>query len=145
MKTWKNTDKSNWPRGAWDNEPDKAHWIDGKTGLDCLIVRGPMGALCGYVGVPVGHPFFEQDYSELNITVHGSLTFADACQPEVDEARGVCHPAEAAANDTVWWLGFDCAHHNDLSPGCTYVFDDSIYRDFDFVVEQVTSLAGQFK
>ena len=53
MKTFKTKDKTNWPsRGPWDNEPDKAQWIDEASGYDCLIVRGGGGALCGYVGVP---------------------------------------------------------------------------------------------
>lgn len=51
----------------WDNEPDRKHWIDADTGLDCLIVRnglGGKGALCGYVGVPKGHPWYGKDYSD---------------------------------------------------------------------------------
>jgi len=145
MKTWKNTDKSNWPRGEWDNEPDKSHWIDDETGLDCLIVRGPLGALCGYVGVPKAHPSFEQGYSDVAVTVHGGLTFADSCQPEEDESEGICHSEECAANDDVWRLGFDCAHCNDLAPASNMIFNDSIYRNFEYTVQQVTSLAGQLK
>lgn len=145
MKTWKNTDKSNWPRGEWDNEPDKAHWIDDKTGLDCLIVREPLGALCGYVGVPENHPSFEKSYSDVDVAVHGGLTFADSCQPVEDESTGICHSEEESANDVVWWLGFDCAHYRDLSPVADHAFPDSIYRDFEYTVQQVTSLAGQLK
>lgn len=55
QKEWKFTDKSSWPRGEWDDEPDKTQWTDETTGLACLIVRNPMGALCGYVGVPTTH------------------------------------------------------------------------------------------
>lgn len=39
----------------WDQEPDRKHWV--QQGLDCLIVRNLMGALCGYVGVPPSHPY----------------------------------------------------------------------------------------
>lgn len=46
-------DKSGWARGVWDSEPDKIQWQDAETGLPCLIVRGPVGALCGYVGVVI--------------------------------------------------------------------------------------------
>ena len=51
MKTWKCDKKLRRPLGEWDNEPDKAHWV--KHNLDCLIVRGPTGALCGYVSLLV--------------------------------------------------------------------------------------------
>jgi hypothetical protein len=57
-KEYRTIDKTLWPRGEWDDEPDKMQWQDEATGLPCLIVRGPVGALCGYVGVPEGHPCF---------------------------------------------------------------------------------------
>lgn len=50
-------DKSTWGEGPWQDEPDKVQWQDEETGYPCLIVRNPhMGFLCGYVGVPPGHP-----------------------------------------------------------------------------------------
>lgn len=95
-------DKSTWKPGAWKNEPDKIQWIDEATGLDCLVVRGPSGALCGYVGVPEGHPYFGVEYSgctsepkcdeswcghrpESAINVHGGLTFSDFCHEPTRE------------------------------------------------------------
>src|SRR5690606_28176723 len=56
------TDRTGWPSGPWDGEPDKAVWVDETTGLDCMIVRGPVGALCGYVGVKEGHPWHGRSY-----------------------------------------------------------------------------------
>lgn len=147
MKTWTTIDKSEWPeRGEWDDEPDKAHWIDEKTGLDCLIVRGPSGALCGYVGVPESNRYFEQCYNAVcpDVEVHGGLTFAARCHPQEDEARGICHPKEGAANETVWWLGFDCAHAGDVCPKYKpYSYCYGAYRYFDYVKREVTQLAAQ--
>lgn len=41
-------DKSSWPRGPWDGEPDYAEFV--AHGLDCEIMRSPRyGHLCGYV------------------------------------------------------------------------------------------------
>lgn len=51
-------DKAGWGEGPWQSEPDKRQWQDEATGLPCLIVRGPVGALCGYVGVPLEHPAY---------------------------------------------------------------------------------------
>lgn len=62
-KEWFFTDRSKWPSGPWDGEPDKKQWMDPATGLPCLIHRGPTGALCGYVGVPPGHALYKQGYS----------------------------------------------------------------------------------
>lgn len=144
MKTWNNKDKKDWPRGEWDNEPDKAHWVDESTGLDCLIVRGSSGALCGYAGVPKGNSHFEKEYFEIDVEVHGGLTFADKCSPGEDESVGVCHPKVGAANEFVWWLGFDCAHAWDVLPSHAWSFGhDSTYRNFDYVKQEVTRLAGQ--
>ncbi len=35
-----------WPPGEWDSEPDREEFRH--AGFPCLVVRGPMGALCGY-------------------------------------------------------------------------------------------------
>ena len=73
-------DKTDWLRGPWDSEPDKIQWRDEATGLPCLIVRGPAGSLCGYVGVAPGHPWHGKHYDDgCDVDVHGGLTFAHGC------------------------------------------------------------------
>lgn len=154
---WTVVDKSEWERGPWDEEPDKKQWIDPLTGLPCLIVRGPSGALCGYVGVSEGHPYFEKGYDDVpydSVSVHGGLTFCDHCHPNPEEpGRYVCHVVEDGDDDNVWWFGFDCAHAWDLRPGDAvsnrkygWVGDhNDVYRDFDYVTGEVTRLAHQLK
>jgi hypothetical protein len=113
-------EKNTWGDGPWLTEPDKISWTDEATGLPCLIVRGPAGALCGYVGVSEGHPLFEQDYwgayEVLAETPHGGLTYADHCA-EGPEESAICHIPEPGQPDHVWWFGFDCAHAFDYIPG----------------------------
>lgn len=104
-------DRTDWPKGQWDKEPDKIQWMDKATGLPCLIVRNSFGALCGYVGVSKGHPYFEKHYDEADVSAHGGLTFADHCH------GNICHTVENGEDDNVWWLGFDCAHCHDAAPG----------------------------
>ena len=110
--------REEWGPGEWQSEPDLVEWRDAATGYPCLIVRGSMGALCGYVGLPPGHPLHGKGYSEAeqeheSLNVHGGLTYADAC----DEGGHICHvPLEGEPAD-VWWLGFDCNHSGDLAPG----------------------------
>src|SRR5882672_10657734 len=109
-------DKSNWQRGPWDDEQDKVQWMDDATELPCLIVRGPSGALCGYVGVAPDHPLHGIGYQTPDIDVHGGLSFAGACQ-EGPESEGICHKPAPGESDSVWWLGFHCARSSDRTPG----------------------------
>ncbi len=155
MKTieYRTADKSSWPRGQWDSEPDKKQWQDESTGLPCLIVRNPGGALCGYVGVSPGHPMYEKPenhaYEIGDIDVHGGLTFADHCTDTDDESRHVCHKPEAGEPDHVWWLGFDCSHSGDVRPRDLNSgwhgpssWGES-YKSLSYVERQVRSLAKQ--
>lgn len=108
---YRTIDKSEWGRGEWLNEPDKMQFVDEATGLPCLIVRNSGGALCGYVGVAEGHPFFGKGYSDNasvehvcdescdaeggyhsysstvggHLSAHGGITFAAFCSSH-DEA-----------------------------------------------------------
>lgn len=139
--------------GPWTNEPDRELWKDEASGLDCLIRRGPSGALCGYVGVPAGHLAHGADIydweSDLldGINVHGGLTYAAPC--DGDQEAGICHVPQPGEPDDVYWLGFDCSHAFDLRPssvGKGYPFSpgpDETYRDFEYVRSEVTSLAAQ--
>jgi len=145
-KEYRTIDKSAWPRGEWDDEPDKKQWQDKETGFACLIVRNSSsGALCGYVGVPEGHRFFEKGYDDVDVDVHGGLTFANHCAKTDDETRYVCHVPEAGDPDNIWWLGFDCNHAWDLAPGYEHrhSYGDEHYRDIEYVEHQIAKLASQ--
>lgn len=144
--TTREMDKSRWGKGPWDQEPDRLEWRDEATGLPCLIVRNDMGALCGYAGVPKGHPWHGLNYTEVDgdIEVHGGLTYANRCQGHI------CHVPAPGEPDDVWWFGFDCSHAFDLTPGLSaflgrgFSFSrEETYRDVPYVREQVTRLAGQ--
>jgi hypothetical protein len=119
-RVWRGAvDRTGWDAGPWDDEPDKVQWIDEATGLDCLAVRNRHGSWCGYVGVPVGHRLHGVRYQDLDFEpeVHGGLTFSDKCMEGAPEGAGVCHVPEPGRPADIWWLGFDCGHFMDLSPG----------------------------
>lgn len=152
MKTleYRTVDKSGWQRGPWDDEPDKKQWQDKATGLPCLVVRGGGGALCGYVGVGEGHPYYRQDYDQLYTQlddVHGGLTFADSCANTDDESRHICHKPEQGEPDHVWWFGFDCSQGGDVRPADNRLEGPSSwgesYKTLAYVERQVTNLARQ--
>lgn len=100
--------RSEWDEGPWQDEPDLVEWrVDTAPGYPLLIVRAYMGALCGYVGVPLGHPFHGRSY------VQGT------------NWSGPCDPPRVPSGmpPTCWWFGFDCAHvHHQYVPGMTAYF-----------------------
>lgn len=152
-------DKAKYQPGPWMDEPDKVQWKDEATGLPCLIVRNRLGALCGYVGVPRGHRFYGKDYDDVDVQVHGGLTFDGHCQEGGEPSETICHLVEEGESDDVWWLGFDCAHWQDYVPGMDTdemrgyglgsmnpllesEFPTS-YKDIEYVRAEIRELAGQ--
>ena len=163
------TDRTGWGAGPWDSEPDKVVWVDEATNLDCMAKRNHMGAWCGYVGVPEGHPAFQQPYDDVHVDTHGGLTYANHC------SGSICHDALPGRPHEVWWLGFDCNHGGDFAPYSNkYVGDPvlgkyypqpydhkkallgaknhpdapflvDIYRPLRYAQDQVTELAKQLK
>ena len=153
-----NEERKLWPPGEWDQEPDLVEWRDEATGYPCLVVRGPMGSLCGYVGVPEGHPAHGKDYDSVGAHAHGGLTFSDTC------GGNICHVPQPGESDHVWWLGFDCAHSGDECPRLipTYrkveedlrkkypgMYEGSVrgdtYKPIAYVQAECTELAAQLK
>lgn len=144
-RTWTTYDKTRWPDGPWQHEPDKEQWLDTATGLPCLIKRNGGGALCGYVGVSEGHPWFGVEYEHVGAEVHGGLTYSSFCQ-DGDEGHTICHVVEPGEPDRVWWLGFDCAHIGDRSPAYEYrgaLFRGDTYKDRAYVQTECAALARQ--
>jgi hypothetical protein len=166
-RSYTSMDKTDWGGGPWNDEPDKLQWIDDATGLDCLIVRNRLGALCGYVGVPSEHPwhgvgysdspsgkggFYADDCPETVVNVHGGLTFSDKCDQDAPEDSGICHVPGPGRPADVWWFGFDCAHSGDIVPGmiaCERKMgfspppDGGVYKTVDYVRAEVANLARQ--
>lgn len=152
-KEWTNVNKSKWGDGPWQSEPDKMQFPDEATGLPCLIVRNNSGALCGYVGVPEGHPAYKKHYDDVSADVHGGLTFSDQCRPGKEE-ENICHIPSAGESDNVWWLGFDCIHAGDFGPafdrlmaavsGRTPLWGNrETYKTVKYVKREIKQLAAQ--
>lgn len=74
------------------------------SGLLCAVVQGREGGnRCGYVRVSPSHPDHGKEYDDVDVDVHGGLTYA-ALEPCTDHADG-----------QGYWFGFDCAHLGDAS------------------------------
>lgn len=139
----KQIDKSKWGPGPWQSEPDhvdfRAH------GFPCILHRQPrLGHWCGYVGVPPGHPWHgltdsgtydaetnEYTPTKLTAEAHGGITYAKKC------VGPICHVPAPGESDDVWWLGFDCAHLGDKSPGNSFSRSFGHETESYWTVEQV--------
>lgn len=60
-----------------------------------LGLSAPHGHSNGYVGVKESHPWFKKHYDDIDIDIHGGLTYS-----ELEE-------------DGYWWVGFDVCHFSD--------------------------------
>jgi hypothetical protein len=168
-KTWTTMDKAGWGDGPWTDEPDKEQWTDADTGYACLLKRNQLGALCGYVGVPEGHPWHGSRYSpdrdrddELTpalrllarVNVHGGLNYAAPCE-EGPDGHTICHVPAPGEPEPLYWFGFDCSHGYDYSPGMGAEYrqlgmtlpacldtTQAAYRTVDYVKAECATLAA---
>jgi hypothetical protein len=126
--------RAKWRPGPWMDEPDFVEWRTDGAPYPLLIVRGQMGALCGYVGVPEGHAFHRamnrDDRADL-----GSL-------PEDITAGTMCTPLFTPTGEppTCWWLGFHCGNLGQDIPAMDYTAD-AVYVDIATLRERVEALA----
>jgi hypothetical protein len=142
--------KDSWGPGPWDKEYDEYLWLDRQTQLFCSVRRGPMGSLCGYVGVRQSHPWFGVPYDDIECFCHGGLTYAAMTQ--ITDWKSWM-PSFWTLGENQWIVGFDCGHLNDLVPGTQALLDkmghvspyahEDVYRDEEYVKDQVKFLAYQ--
>ncbi|HEX9504236.1 MAG TPA: hypothetical protein VF974_08050 [Patescibacteria group bacterium] len=135
-----NCDKSKWGPGPWQNEPDRIEFEYNR--FPCLMQRNmQLGNWCGYVAVPPGHPAFEKSYNDIEVNVHGGLTYANHCNGHI------CHIPKPGKPDNVWWLGFDLGHLDDLMPWFKRhgIMNDGVYRDVAYVKAECKNLAQQLE
>jgi hypothetical protein len=119
-------------------------WIT-SAGLRAVIVLSHDGSHhCGYVAVPAGHPDFGKDYDEVDAIVHGGLTYG---------AFASKYPVDTTP-ESIYWLGYDCAHSGDelrgrmgelLSSIGEFPLSKGVWRDEAFCTAECESLAEQLQ
>jgi hypothetical protein len=82
--------------------PDEVLARGRHAGFPWLVIHNGLGARCGYVRVPPGHPWHGQGRPPAE--AHGGINFA--C-PDVAGGRQDDQPGG-------WWVGFDTGHAWDL-------------------------------
>lgn len=156
---------------SWWNEDNKVDFE--AEGFKCCMRRGPLGTWCGYVGIPVSHPWHGKSYNDYiepttdmlgprDANDHGSIDLLCMAFSGKDPTKelslglamrvhgGITYAANQEPHgkpDGLWWFGFDCAHAGDLVPSFAEQrlihTRGDIYRDQSYVVAEVQSLAAQ--
>jgi len=92
-----------------------------EEGVAWETCRAPIyDAVNGYVRVPEGHPWAGLDYVDIDVQVHGGLTYS---------ADG--------------WIGFDAMHSGDYWPGMGNLFRNGREWTAEQVADETRSLARQ--
>ncbi len=100
-----------------------------------IITRNVMKGrphLCGYIAVPLGHPWHGKSYDDFESRVHGGLTYSSAFLRAGDTT-----PIDVAIPIGSWIFGFDCAHYGDGLCG------EGGYKDESYVRDELLSLRSQ--
>ncbi len=113
-----------------EKEGNYKEWIytaQNDTFYKCHIKRNPHHLfLCGYVDITTDNKLFGLDYSEINFTVHGGLTYFHQ-------------------EDDICVYGFDCGHFSDMMFNTDFLKTrNGVYRNMDFVINECQFLAEQF-
>lgn len=137
----------------WDVEPNIL--VGDSHGYIMVIQRSPQFKhLCGYVGVPIGHPANQGEDNYPDYNVHGGITWASEENPVQclylggDEGESDVDKVAAIA-EGVFWLGFDCCHGCDFVPGhldfmpVRLMIGADKYRNLAYVQAECESLAKQ--
>lgn len=143
-------DKSKWPRGPWDSEPDRRFWRT-RAGLHAYIIRqANYGHLCGYVEVPTE---VNEDWNREQDDEKGPWT------PDIDMHGGVTWSGETSQwapeyrpEYNCWWWGFDCNHAWDYAPGLATIlpryaqhFADQEYKTFAYAEAECEKAARNLR
>lgn len=116
----------------WDSEPDRVEFTH--CGLRCLILRGPMGSLNGYVELPESSSAWGMDHMWENpFEVHGGITFSGYLNSLQGES------------EIIYVVGFDTAHAWDLLPKMSWPASGGTYKNLEFVTNETKSLAEQIQ
>ena len=129
------------PAGPWHAEPDRVELE--QDGIPCLLLRGPMGAWCGYVGLPREHSWARADL----------ITGGHPTSPWPEHAPEITYqkrspPTNAPpghATECEQWIGFSCVTPGGSTLEIQALLDGSgpphDYRELARAEEEIRCLA----
>lgn len=122
----------------WIDEPNILEFES--HGFRCFIIRNPILLnLLGYIEIPANHPWHNKELDYL-LFPHGGITYDSAFHPSGNATPQYIAPGKNR------WIGFDCAHAQDLIPGLT-MFRTEIpgfpitYKNIEFVKLELSKMA----
>lgn len=81
------------------SRPDSVLARGEHMGYQYRVTHNGSAFRCGYIQLPIWHPWHGRHYNDINTDVHGGLTFSE---PDM--------PCNTVGEDKDWWVGFDCGH-----------------------------------
>lgn len=105
--------------------------------IDLSLIRLGMssGWGNGYILLPTDHPFYEMNYDDISVYVHGGLTFSEMFKSEhfLEWIKNREIDGDVTMNnfekfDNYWMIGFDTNHLNDNIYNCPkeYVMTETL-------------------
>ena len=79
----------------------------------------------GYVIMPKGHKLHGVDYNDINVEVHGGLTYSELITKQMLEEAGGLTSDDLGC----WIIGFDTCHAGDNKNNCTRDYVESEARN----------------
>lgn len=121
-----------------------------EAGLKCLGLRHPrLLHWCGYVKVPKDSILFRKQKSYYYTESENGISEFEQTINNINVHGGITYVGKRENDDDIYW-GFDCGHLGDDSPGLDemipgghHKFDGDTYKDKEYVMEEVKSLAKQ--
>lgn len=111
------------------NHPDQVLARGEHAGFEYIVTHNRRAYRCGYVRIPAGHPWHGKDEGDIDVRVHGGLTFGE---PDVDCDKG--------GPDDAYWIGMDFAHAWDLPDPSLPV--DPRLRTFEPFLDMYNTMEG---
>jgi len=120
-------------------------------GYACRIIRNlAMFYLLGYVALEKNHAFYNVSDYDMNISVHGGVTYASLNRPGAvvkdTMTNKLCYIEVPHRNEPkdAWWIGFDCAHAVDAIPELPGISNRmDTYKDIEFVKTELREMVDQ--
>ena len=101
---------------------------------DCMIIYEGFYHN-GYVGFTKNHPFYGLNYNDIDIDVHGGLTFS--------QFGGEYHPEFNDNNEKLYWIGFDCQHHDDLEKTNGSIYSWKCNKTPEYIANEIFRMVHQ--
>lgn len=84
----------------------------------------------GYVAIPKGHPAYGKDYDEIDVEIHGGLTFGNY-------SSKLDNPSLPKFDEEHWVVGFDTAHAGDTRE---YWTKERVLKETEFLKTQLLDM-----